>query len=78
MPLTKVGKWATLYGIVAFEVAAITGVYYVWHNMNTDQEYRRKMHMKYPKVLEMFYQSCTLVGIHGVKEKDFQSWKEHK
>ena len=37
MPLTKVGKWTVLYGIVVAEVAALTGAYYVWHNMNTDQ-----------------------------------------
>lgn len=37
MPLTTVGKWTVLYGIVAIEVAAITGTYYVWHNMNVDQ-----------------------------------------
>ena len=26
-----------MYGVVALEVAAITGAYYVWHNMNTSQ-----------------------------------------
>lgn len=37
MPLTRIGRWAVLYGIVALEVAAISGTYYVWHNMNTSQ-----------------------------------------
>ena len=37
MPLTKFGKWCILYGLVAVELAAITGSYYVWHNMNTKQ-----------------------------------------
>ena len=37
MPLTKVGKWAVIYGAVGVEVAALTGAYYVWHNMNISQ-----------------------------------------
>ena len=33
----KFGKWCILYGLVVVELAALTGSYYVWHNMNTKQ-----------------------------------------
>jgi hypothetical protein len=52
MPLTRVGKWSALYGLVALEVALISGTYYIWHNMNTSQNYRKKMYDKHPTLLE--------------------------
>ncbi len=52
MPLTRVGKWTVLYGIVAVEVAAVTATYYVWHNMNVDQDYRKRMNKSHPLLLE--------------------------
>lgn len=42
MPLTRVGKWAVVYGVVAVEVGALTGAYHVWHNMNTRQGERER------------------------------------
>lgn len=37
MPLTRFSKWTILYGVIAAEVAVMTGAYYVWHYMNTSQ-----------------------------------------
>lgn len=37
MPLTRAGKWAVLYGIVAVEVVALTGSYMQWHRLNMSQ-----------------------------------------
>ena len=37
MPLTRVGKWSVIYGIVAVEVAVLMGSYRVWHKMNISQ-----------------------------------------
>ena len=37
MPLTRTGKWAVIYGVVAIEVAALTGSYYVWNKLNMSQ-----------------------------------------
>ena len=37
MPLTRAGKWAVLYGIVAVEVIALTGSYLQWNRLNMSQ-----------------------------------------
>ena len=37
MPLTRVGKWAVLYGIVAVEVVVLTGSYLQWNKLNLSQ-----------------------------------------
>ena len=37
MPLTRTGKWAVIYGVVAIEVVTLTSSYYVWNRLNMSQ-----------------------------------------
>ncbi|CAI8029172.1 hypothetical protein GBAR_LOCUS16582 [Geodia barretti] len=52
MPLTRVGKWAVVYGVVAVEMAAITGSYLQWKKLNSSQDYRKWMRDHHPKALD--------------------------
>jgi len=61
-------------GLILGEVVFLVGSYRVWHQMNTNQEYRLWMHKHYPSVLSGFYKSAEVMGIHGTKEMDYQTW----
>eukprot|EP00731_Ephydatia_muelleri_P027988 Em0019g861a len=76
MPLTTVGKWTVLYGLVAVEAAAVLGTYSVWHKMNVSQDYRLWMFQNHPRVLDLFYRSCDLVGDDGARARagDYRNW----
>lgn len=76
MPLTRTGKWTVLYAAVTVELAALYGTYRVWDNLNNKQGYRRWMLDHHPRVLEVFYWSCGLAGVHNAKDRDFKDWSK--
>lgn len=41
MPLTRLGKWTVVYGIVGLEVVAGGVYYYYWRRMNSSQGAKR-------------------------------------
>ncbi|XP_065058233.1 protein CEBPZOS-like [Rhopilema esculentum] len=63
---------------VVAEVIFLVGSYKVWHQMNTNQDYRLWMHSNYPFVLEGFYKGGELMGIKDTKENDFKTWNIEK
>ena len=61
--------------VITVELGCFIGAYRVWHKMNTNPDYRKSMHEKYPSVLEMFYQSAErFAGNMEVRKDDYKSW----
>ncbi|XP_030056045.1 protein CEBPZOS [Microcaecilia unicolor] len=64
-------------GILCLEFAGVVGAYYVFHKMNTNQDFRHTMNRKWPSVLEVFYKSNEWAGIYGMREKDQETWSRN-
>ncbi|XP_077993983.1 protein CEBPZOS-like [Glandiceps talaboti] len=60
--------------VLAAEAVVFFGAYYVFHKMNTNQDYRQKMHTKHPMVLEAFYKSAEWGGIKDTRQNDYKAW----
>ncbi|XP_070578277.1 protein CEBPZOS-like [Ptychodera flava] len=60
--------------LLVAEGVCFLGAYYVFHRMNTDQDYRHMMHKKWPSVLELFYKSAEWGGIKDARENDYKTW----
>ena len=61
MPLTRVGKWAVVYGVVAVEMAAITGSYLQWKKLNSSQGHT---YLYLPQSIGALVDDVTLYSTH--------------
>ncbi|XP_029458185.1 protein CEBPZOS isoform X2 [Rhinatrema bivittatum] len=73
-PVMESSARKILKGIVLLEVAGVFGAYYLYHKMNTSQDFRHTMNRNWPSILEAFYKSNEWAGIHGIREKDKETW----
>ncbi|XP_039604033.1 protein CEBPZOS-like [Polypterus senegalus] len=65
-------------GILIAEVLGVFGAYWLFHKMNTSQDFRNTMNKKFPSILQIYYKSNELAGIYGIKEKDEEAWSYKK
>ncbi|XP_077867388.1 protein CEBPZOS-like [Saccoglossus kowalevskii] len=61
--------------VLVIEGIFFFGAYYVFHKMNTNQEYRHYMHKKHPTILEGFYKSAEWGGIKDARINDYKAWE---
>ncbi|XP_033635195.1 protein CEBPZOS-like [Asterias rubens] len=66
--------WRLSKYLIAAEVVCFGGAYYVWHKMNINQEYRRRMHETHPYVLELFYRTAEMGQIKDARPNDYRQW----
>ncbi|XP_043551485.1 protein CEBPZOS-like isoform X2 [Chiloscyllium plagiosum] len=61
-------------GVLIVEVAGVIGAYWLFHRMNTSQEFRHSMNKRFPSILEVYYKSNEWAGIYGIREQDQETW----
>ncbi|XP_077408286.1 protein CEBPZOS-like [Vanacampus margaritifer] len=69
-PLSKLFK-----GIIIVELVGVCGAYALFHTMNTSQDFRSTMKRRFPSILEVYYKSNELAGVHGVRQRDQLDWE---
>ena len=63
------------FGILGFELGAFGWAYWIFHNMNTSQDYRQKQYHQFPWALKNFYLITEYVhGNSKVKDDDYKKW----
>ncbi|XP_075781045.1 protein CEBPZOS isoform X2 [Pelodiscus sinensis] len=65
-------------GVLLFEMVGLLGAYFLYYRMDKNQDFRHKMNMRFPSVLELYYKSNEWAGIHGIREKDQLKWLSSK
>ncbi|XP_069787070.1 protein CEBPZOS-like [Narcine bancroftii] len=65
-------------GVVLLEVAGVIGAYWLFHRMNTSQEFRYKVNGRFPSILEVYYKSNEWAGIYGTREMDKETWSSRQ
>ncbi|XP_072906650.1 protein CEBPZOS-like isoform X2 [Hemitrygon akajei] len=66
-------------GVILLEVAGVMGAYWLFHRMNTSQEFRYKVNKRFPSILEVYYKSNEWAGVYGIRELDQETWSsKHK
>ncbi|XP_043841644.1 protein CEBPZOS [Dromiciops gliroides] len=65
-------------GILAFELLGITGAYFLFYKMNTNQDFRHTMSRRFPLILEVYYKSNEWAGLYGIREHDQEAWLNRK
>ncbi|XP_044865263.1 protein CEBPZOS isoform X1 [Mauremys mutica] len=65
-------------GVLLLEVAGIAGAYFLFHRMDTNQDFRHTMNRRFPSILEVYYKSNEWAGVYGIKEKDQLKWQSSK
>ncbi|XP_033102455.1 protein CEBPZOS-like [Anneissia japonica] len=66
--------WNGMKYVIYAELVAVAGGYYVFHKMNTNQDFRKYMHYNYPVVLEVFYKTAEYGGITDARKNDYAQW----
>lgn len=62
---------------IALEVLGLGATYFVWHRMNTSQDFRHYIHRNFPSVLNQFYNFTELMdSTNAVRTTDFQAWQK--
>ncbi|XP_060687323.1 protein CEBPZOS-like [Hemiscyllium ocellatum] len=61
-------------GVLIVEVAGVIGAYWLFHRMNTSQEFRHSINKRFPSILEVYYKSNEWAGIYGIREQDQETW----
>lgn len=66
--------------LLAFELALLGGSYYVWRKLYNQQEFRYKVHQKYPTLLKLFYRATDRIDeLPGrMKRNDYEKWGIHE
>lgn len=75
MPLTGVGKWTLVYGLVAAEVAAIGGAYYTWRGLNRSQGSISLPTCKFSCTITMSVADAVMLILHP--PIDYRKWMYH-
>ncbi|XP_042562956.1 protein CEBPZOS-like [Clupea harengus] len=65
-------------GVLFLELAAVFGVYGLFHAMNSSRDFRSKMDRRLPSVLEAYYKSNEWAGVYGIRETDREAWSAKK
>ncbi|XP_051832117.1 protein CEBPZOS isoform X1 [Antechinus flavipes] len=65
-------------GILTLELLGITGAYWLFNKMNTNQDFRHTMSKRFPLVLEAYYKSNEWSGLYGIRERDQEEWLNYK
>ncbi|XP_061899626.1 protein CEBPZOS-like [Entelurus aequoreus] len=60
--------------VIVVELLGIFGAYNLFHMMDTRQDFRSTMNRRFPSILEVYYKSSELAGVHGVRERDHLDW----
>ncbi|KAK6180645.1 hypothetical protein SNE40_008654 [Patella caerulea] len=58
---------------IAIELAFFGGSYLLWRQMNSSQDFRRRMYKKYPSVLNAYYWVGERTG-YQTREMDYKTW----
>ncbi|XP_071484717.1 protein CEBPZOS-like [Diadema antillarum] len=66
--------WTGMKWLLYAEIGLFGAAYYVWHRMNTNQDFRKHMHEKHPTVLEVFYRAAEFGGIKDARVNDYATW----
>ncbi|XP_054759612.2 protein CEBPZOS-like [Lytechinus pictus] len=66
--------WTGMKWVVYAEIGFFGAAYYVWHRMNTQQDFRKYMHESHPKVLELFYKGAEFGGFKDARQQDYATW----
>ncbi|KAG5276598.1 hypothetical protein AALO_G00107520 [Alosa alosa] len=65
-------------GVLFLELAAVFGVYGLFHAMNSSRDFRGTMNRRFPSVLDLYYKSNEWAGIYGLRETDQEAWSAKK
>ncbi|XP_042637480.1 protein CEBPZOS [Orycteropus afer afer] len=65
-------------GVLVIELLGVFGAYFLFHKMNTSQDFRQTMNKKFPFILEVYYKSIEQSGMHGIRAQDQEKWLNSK
>nr|XP_057935900.1 protein CEBPZOS-like [Doryrhamphus excisus] len=60
--------------VIVVELLGIFGAYKLFDMMNSSQDLRSRMSRRFPAILEVYYKSNELAGVHGIRERDQLDW----
>nr|XP_028580035.1 protein CEBPZOS [Podarcis muralis] len=61
-------------GVILVEIIGVASAYALYVKMDNNQDFRQKMHRRYPSILEVYYKCNEYAGFHGKREKDQAAW----
>uniref|UniRef100_UPI00358E144F protein CEBPZOS n=1 Tax=Myxine glutinosa TaxID=7769 RepID=UPI00358E144F len=69
-------KARVVKALLLFEVAGLAGAYWMYRKLDTNEDFRYKMHNKLPALVAVYYKSHEMAGNSGIREADILRWKE--
>ncbi|KAM6992858.1 protein CEBPZOS-like isoform 1-T2 [Tautogolabrus adspersus] len=61
-------------GVIALELVGVFGAYGLFQMMNNSPDFRNSVNRRFPSILEVYYKSNELAGVHGIRERDLEAW----
>uniref|UniRef100_A0A3Q3GJU3 CEBPZ opposite strand n=1 Tax=Labrus bergylta TaxID=56723 RepID=A0A3Q3GJU3_9LABR len=65
-------------GVIALELVAVFGMYGLFQKMNYSPDFRNTVNRRFPSILELYYKSNEMAGIHGIRESDHEKRTNQK